>query len=253
VRVDQPLYQRIADDLRAAITRGDYRPGDSIPPEHTLREQYHVARHTVRQAIAQLTAEGLLLAAGGRGTVVQQPPITLSIDRYSRVLEPGGQRGPFETACAEQGVDGRMQTIEVDRYTADDDVAASLKLKPPYDSVIYRLTHAYAGDQLVQLQEAWLPAALFDGTALGGREKVVGGVYGVMTAAGHPPASCTETVASRLPTRTEATALRIGATVPVLTIERLTRDEDQRPIELRRIVAAASRTVLRYNDLPLRG
>lgn len=248
---EQPQYQRIANELRAAIRRGDYRPGDTIPKTTELQEQYGVARDTVRDAIAQLSAEGLVVPVRRRGTVVQEKPVTLSINRYPQVLRPGGQRGPFETACAEQGVDGRMDTVAVAHIAADADAAASLEIEPG-TPVIYRVTHAIAAARLVQIQYAWLPLDLFADTPLVDQEKVQGGVYGAMTAAGHAPASFTESVTARLPTPEEASTLRIGNTVPVLTVERVTRDGDRRPIELRRVLAVASRTVLEYTDLPLK-
>lgn len=51
-------YQQIADELRAAIHRGDYRPGDPLPSESQLRGTYDVSRPTVRHAVAILRTEG---------------------------------------------------------------------------------------------------------------------------------------------------------------------------------------------------
>jgi DNA-binding FadR family transcriptional regulator len=41
---DRPPYRQIADQLWAAIERGELRPGDKLPSEAALMEHYHVAR-----------------------------------------------------------------------------------------------------------------------------------------------------------------------------------------------------------------
>src|SRR5690606_41341577 len=64
-------HERIARDLRDAINRGDYRPGDTIPHEPELMERYGASRHAVRTAVAALTREGLVIPVRRRGTVVR--------------------------------------------------------------------------------------------------------------------------------------------------------------------------------------
>jgi GntR family transcriptional regulator len=44
----EPVYARIADDLRAAIRAGQYADGDRLPGENALMERYGVARMTAR-------------------------------------------------------------------------------------------------------------------------------------------------------------------------------------------------------------
>ena len=58
-----PLYQRIAADLRRAITTGELPPGSQLPTEQELGERYGVSRNTVRLALAQLTNEGVITSA----------------------------------------------------------------------------------------------------------------------------------------------------------------------------------------------
>ena len=67
----KPRYQQLADDLRAAIARGDFPP-DGFPTEHELCARYGVSRFTVREALRALQAEGLIARKRGSGTVIQQ-------------------------------------------------------------------------------------------------------------------------------------------------------------------------------------
>jgi DNA-binding GntR family transcriptional regulator len=72
---DQPsaLHHQIADFLRDAIREGRLQPGDVLPPEPRLAAENGVARGTLRQAIQQLTREGLLQRRRGHGTFVSAP------------------------------------------------------------------------------------------------------------------------------------------------------------------------------------
>lgn len=67
----QPAYTALAADIRALIGSGEYPPGAMIPSESALMDAYGVARGTVRQALAELEREGLLVSEMGRGRRVQ--------------------------------------------------------------------------------------------------------------------------------------------------------------------------------------
>lgn len=245
-------YHEVADDLRQRIERGEWPPGETIPGEIELMGTYEVSRSTVRNAIAELHRAGMLMPIRHRGTVVRRPPVRVSLSRYANVLQPDGERGPWGTACEAHGIRGRVTMLDVRRIPAGPDVAPLLGLDIDTD-VIYRLRHMLADDDVCQIQEAWIPAALVAGTVLAGTEKIKGGTYGAFTAIGHPPATITETVAARIPTSEEVTTMRLAPGVPVLTIERVTLDEAGTALELLRVVSAADRTELVYGGLPLRG
>lgn len=63
-------WRLIAEELRADITEGRLREGDRLPTENALAERFGVNRHTARQALASLAAEGLVEARRGSGTFV---------------------------------------------------------------------------------------------------------------------------------------------------------------------------------------
>ena len=68
---NSPRYLQVADDLRAAIQRGDFGAGAQMPTETTLCARYGVSRFTVREALRQLQSEGLIRRRRGSGTVVE--------------------------------------------------------------------------------------------------------------------------------------------------------------------------------------
>ena len=74
-----PLYQQLAERIRAGIAAGTYQADEKIPSEHELARQYSIGRPTVRQATDLLVREGVLQRKRGSGTFVLPPsqPIDL--------------------------------------------------------------------------------------------------------------------------------------------------------------------------------
>jgi GntR family transcriptional regulator len=70
----RPAYQRVADDLRRAITTGTYHPGDQLPTLAELTTRYGIAVMTARDAIRQLVTEGLVISRQGKGAYVLRQP-----------------------------------------------------------------------------------------------------------------------------------------------------------------------------------
>lgn len=60
------LYRRIAADLAAAISAGSLAVGDPLPSEAELVRRYGASRGTVRTALAELEAHGLIETRQGR-------------------------------------------------------------------------------------------------------------------------------------------------------------------------------------------
>ena len=66
----RPVYRRIADSLRTAIESGDIAPGTKLPSESELMTQWGRSLGTIRQALAVLRNEGLVVPRHGRGVFV---------------------------------------------------------------------------------------------------------------------------------------------------------------------------------------
>lgn len=66
----EPLYEQLADILRAQIASGQLAPGRPIPSEQDLMDQHGVSRGTAARAVRLLRNEGLVTLVFGRGTFV---------------------------------------------------------------------------------------------------------------------------------------------------------------------------------------
>jgi len=94
-----PKYLQVAHSLRDEIVRGKRRPGDELPSERELAEQWDISRPTATRALAVLRNEGLAEARQGSGTFVRSKPRLnrRAPDRYAKsrrlghVYEPGAR------------------------------------------------------------------------------------------------------------------------------------------------------------------
>lgn len=67
------VSDRVAAQLRSLVHAQQLQPGDRLPAERTLAVQLGVSRTALREAIAQLSSQGLLTARVGGGTFVSEP------------------------------------------------------------------------------------------------------------------------------------------------------------------------------------
>jgi len=80
-------YQRIADDLRARISSGEYPPGSQLPTKADLMARYQVAVNTVERAIDELRKAGLVETLQGAGMFVREPPEAPHSPEYTALME----------------------------------------------------------------------------------------------------------------------------------------------------------------------
>lgn len=245
-------YRQIAADLREAIEAEEYGPGAHLPTITELASRYGVAPMTVRTALRLLESEGLVRIEHGAGTVVlDRRVVVVELSRYADVMRPGGNLGPWQTACQRAGVRGDMVMVDVGAEAAPSDVARRLGIEDG-TTVARRDRHATIDGHPVQLHTAWYPEAVTtEIPALAEAGRVEGGVYGAMVAAGLTPAAADERISSRMATAEESAELRLRETAHVLVLDRVTRGEDGQPLELLRVVANPARSVFVYDGLPL--
>jgi GntR family transcriptional regulator len=74
-----PYYVQLKEALRAPIEQGVWQPGDRIPGESELCHMFDVSRTVVRQALNELSFEGLITRVKGKGTFVAEPKISESL------------------------------------------------------------------------------------------------------------------------------------------------------------------------------
>lgn len=113
-----PLWQSIAAALTGEIAGGHYRPGDKLPTESALAARFGVNRHTVRQALAALSAAGTTFARQGAGVFVTTVPADY----------PLGRRVRFHQNVQASGRTPSRQILRSETRTSTPQEAAALAL-----------------------------------------------------------------------------------------------------------------------------
>jgi DNA-binding GntR family transcriptional regulator len=95
------LRHSLAQELRARIQRGDWRPGDRLPSEPELARLQTVSRSSMRAAIAMLEEEGYVDRRRGSGTYVTHRPappndLARNIGVSSLIASTGSRPGTVE-------------------------------------------------------------------------------------------------------------------------------------------------------------
>ena len=86
-------YYIVREALRKEI-REKFRPGEKLPPEPELIKRFAVSRITIRYALEQLRAEGLITRVQGKGTFVAHPsvrPDFRALRSFVQDIEASGQ------------------------------------------------------------------------------------------------------------------------------------------------------------------
>ncbi len=77
-----PLRDKVAEEIRAAILSGHFKPGDRLI-EDRLAEEFGVSRNPIREAIRTLASEGLIEVTARRGAIVA----SLTPQEFQELLE----------------------------------------------------------------------------------------------------------------------------------------------------------------------
>lgn len=211
-------YQTIADELRAAIHRGDYHPGDALPSESQLRTTYDVSRPTVRHAVAMLRSEGLIDVEHGRGAFVRRRPLIQRHARNRHAHARAAQRPLGFDYPARHGQTPGMHITRTGPVPAPADIAARMGVDEG-EMVFIRARVVFGDGEPVELSASYFPHDLATGTALATEQPLdVGVLRYVEDQLGRSYAHVREELTARAPTPEEASTLRISAALPVLRV-----------------------------------
>jgi len=88
-----PIYEQIRRSIVRLIEEGQLRPGELLPSENELAATYNISRMTARNAINELTRDGLVIRVPGKGTFVAQPKKPVEVTKlrsFTQIAEDLG-------------------------------------------------------------------------------------------------------------------------------------------------------------------
>lgn len=222
-----PLWAQVAADLRHRCLAGAFASG--VPGELDLSAEYGVSRHTVREALRDLRAEGLIASHPGRASTVMPGAFTQRVGAVASLFRSVESQGSVQASTVLQ-----LET------TTDADVAARLDCHPRALLVVLERIRRADGVPLAH-DVAWLPhtlahpllAADFGRTAL----------YDELARIGTQVDSCHERITATVADTLRADQLAVHAGDPLLRIERLGLSLG-RPVEWRETLIRADRFAL---------
>ncbi|MFB7274584.1 GntR family transcriptional regulator [Streptomyces sp. NPDC056244] len=251
-------YERIADDLRQSIRAGELKPGDRLPPETRLAEEYRRSVPTIRDALRLLQDEGLIEKQHGRGNFVRKPRTRVLRTNVRHQWEKDRAREPVElrerTGATEHdtglGVDDLVFYAAYRETTASKDIAEALGVPAgtPLVERTYRTRYA-AENAPFNLVTSYLVRSLvesnpdlLDET----KEPWPGGTQNQLYTVGIEVGRIEELVSARPPTPEEAEELELPPGTSVLVLRKTTFDINDRVVDVSDVTLPGDRTEMLF-------
>lgn len=147
-----PLYYQIKRMILNDLSAGKLEEGDPLPTETEFCDSLQVSRPTVRQALNELVAEGVLMRKKKSGTFVAQPkieiPVYLTVEELKKQIEGTGRTCSIEI----------LDCCEIDPA---EEVNNKLQLDSK-ESLIYLKRLWLAGETPVAYTAAYLAKSRFE-------------------------------------------------------------------------------------------
>ena len=107
-----PIYQQIADQLKADILAGKLKEGDYLPSIRRLARDLKISVITTMKAYEQLEAEGLVTASQGKGFYVNAQDSEMLKEQHMRKVEEALQEAIHAADMAGMSHTELKQTLE---------------------------------------------------------------------------------------------------------------------------------------------
>lgn len=214
-----PLYRQIKEALRSGILDGRYPPHSRMPSESELQGMFEVSRITIRQALGDLQKEGLIFKVHGKGSFVSQPKAVQNITSLQG----------FAEAMSGEGHEVVNRVVSFNFVPADAEVAARLKLDEGTTvAEIQRVR--LLNREPTSYEVTFLPEAL--GRKLVRADLAARDIFLILENDCGIALGSADLGIAAVPARAPVTrALEIKRDAPVLRVERLTHDSDNRPVD----------------------
>lgn len=242
-----PRYLQIAEDIVQQIRVGALKPGDQVPSEAAMVERYGVSGGTVRKAMLEIRASGLVDTRHGKGSYVKaRPPVRhRSSDRFRRSLRQGG-KAAYLAESEQSGATAKVSVIYIGPMEAPDGIAQRLGVDIGAQVLTRRRLYFRNGTP-VELATSYLPwDVVRDIPELFAENPGGGGIYARLEEHGHVFAEFVETLQARSAAKAEASELALSPGAPVVHLVRDAVTEEGRVVEVCDTLMAADQFVFEF-------
>lgn len=216
-------YQDISQQLRKKFTGGEYQPGDLLPDQETLAQEFNTTRMTVRKAIQLLIVEGVVYTKRGAGTFLRKDFNTE--DKHD--MESSVDR-PVGTTLTYAGRKVTSKVLSLDARLPTEAEQNSLIIGP--DEPVYVIRRVRYVDGLVYAYEhTIMPTKISTIT----REILEGSVYKHLADEAHVHiAGSHRRIHAIKATQDDVEAMGCELNDPVLVINQVSYTEEGEPFEV---------------------
>jgi GntR family transcriptional regulator len=218
-----PLYKEVLAALTRGLAAGDWAPGDALPSETKLADRFGVSIGTIRKAVDELVAEGVLVRQQGRGTFVATHGPRRLLFHFFHIVPEGGEKQQPEP-----------ELLAFARERADAETARGLAIAP--GDRVFRIRNLLRlSGRPVVLDDIVIPQALFPDLSekiFRDRDTTIYALY--QSRYGINVVRAAERLRARAADRATAKLLGVDPGSPLLEINRTALTYHDRPVELRR-------------------
>jgi len=227
-----PLYHQVYLILKENIQTGVYSQDSPLPAEYALCKEFNVSRITVKRAMKELVADGLISRARGKGTfIAEKPSKSFSNHSIDDLLE------------SVEAIDDKTQVRHLvsEIISPPKHVAYKLNLEIK-QTVLFSRQLRISKNEPLAIISAYVPEHI--GIKLN-KEFKNKPMLLQLNKAGISPFRAEQTVTATIADPETALLLHTEVGAPILNLSRLIFDNSQQPVEWLNALYRADRHVIR--------
>lgn len=233
----RPLYGQIKELLIKRLAAREWKPGDALPSEIALANEYRVSQGTLRKALNEMEAERLIVRRQGKGTFAAKHSANRSLFQFFHLVSQNGERQLPES-----------QVLECTAGTAIPDECAALGLDPG-SSITRILRVRHLNGRPVIWERISVPTGLFPDLQYSTPDEVTNTLYDLYESRyGVIVVRAEERLRAVKASAKEAKVLKIEKGSPLLEIYRIALNIEKQPVE-RRVSLCNTSEYYYLNDL----
>lgn len=214
-------YKEISEYIRKGILDGKYNPNEQLPLEKEMCEQYNASRITIKKAVDELVAEGLVVKRRGAGTFVKAFD-NADVEGFSMSKQFSG----FSESNKDKKVESKIIKFEVIHPT--EEIADKLKMTCD-DFVYYIIRVRYADGKAKVIEYTYMPIGVIPGIK---NDILHKSIYSYIENTLHLKIkSAHKTIRAIEATEQEKEYLQMDTNIPILEVEQIGFLDNGQPFE----------------------
>lgn len=213
-----PIYQQVSKIIQDKINSGDLKPGDRIGSIAELVKIYSISRVTAVSAVEDLVKKGFVVTRQGKGTFVKNGHLDedlLSLKSFVEISE--GKAIKYDINIT------KFEKVPTTEYLLD-------LFDNGEDEIFYvQRVHSYKG-QPIALCNMFIPTSIIEKSKMNKESIESQPVFTFLERSGLAVVEASQTISAIAAEEEVSKILRVNLGDPILFAERVSYDEEKRPI-----------------------